>query len=94
MSVEQKIFNIDKELNKLYKRRDRLEAEIKQKSQLHRVFTRHAYLTTKIQEQLKLRRECQEKAGNKRLRDWLKVEHPEVYNKFFDSEKGGSKNGK
>lgn len=87
MSVERKIFNIDKELNKLYIRKDRLDAEIRQKSQLRMVFTRHANLTTKIQEQLKLRKECQEEVSGKKLRVWLKAEHPEVYEKFFGSEK-------
>jgi len=86
MNVEQKTFNIDQELGKLYKRRNKLMVEIKRKPQFHQVYVRYSNLMTKIREQLRLKRECQEYAGNKRLRDWLEVEHPEIYKKFFGSE--------
>jgi len=89
MNVEGRIFNIDKELNELYKQRNRLMVQIRQRPQLHRVYVRYSNLMIKIREQLKLRRECQNKVSGDKLRVWLKTEHPEVYEKFFGSEKKG-----
>lgn len=86
MNIEGKIFNIDKELDRLYRRRNKLAAGIRQKSQSHRICIEYSKITDKIREQLKLRRECQNKISGKRLRDWLRSEHPEVYEKFFGSE--------
>ena len=88
MSIEQKIYNIDKELNELYKQRDKLMAEIKQKPQLHKAYVKYSNLMTKIRKQLKLRRECQNKISGQKLRIWLKAEHPEIYEKFFGSKEG------
>lgn len=85
MSVEQKIYNIDLGLSKLYKRRDRLMAEIEQRPEIHRLYRRYSSLITEIRIQLRLKMAYQEGAGNKRLKDWLKAEHPEIYEKFFGS---------
>jgi len=91
MTVEGKIYNIDRELDKLYKQRDKLAAKLEQTPETHKRFVavRYSGLMTRIREQLKLRRECQDETSGKRLKIWLKAEHPEVYEKFFGPEGEG-----